>query len=110
MQLPHLVSDVFEVSLEVLLCTVQEPLRLQVGRAEGQKVDGRESGLLARRDEHNDRHLGRVLADGLVHWLHHGYQSGRRVSDVETLREGRAEKKESANEIYIYVLHIVNDI
>ncbi len=57
----HLVSDVFQVSLEVLFCAVEEPLRLQVRRTEGQKVDGREAGLLARRDKDDDGELWRVL-------------------------------------------------
>ena len=72
---PHLVSDVFEVCLEVLLGAVEEPLRLEVSGTEGQEVDGRESGLLARGDKDDDGCLWGVLADGLVDWLHHGNES-----------------------------------
>ena len=75
-----------EVGLQVLLCTVQEPLRLEVRRTEGEEVDGGETGLLAGGDEDDDGRLGRVLADGLVHWFHHGYQSRWSVRDVEPLQ------------------------
>ena len=84
---PHLVSDVFEVCLEVLLGTVEEPLRLEVSGTEGQEVDGRESGLLAGGDKDDDGCLWGVLADGLVDWLHHGNESRRSVVDVESLNQ-----------------------
>ena len=82
---PHLVSDVLEVGLEVLLCTVQEPLGLHVGGTEGQEVNGCKASLLPRGDKHDDGHLGRVLADGLVDWLHHGNESRWSVRDVVPL-------------------------
>ena len=75
-----------EVGLQVLLCTVQESLRLEVRRTEGEEVDGGETGLLAGGDEDDDGRLGRVLVDGLVHWFHHGYQSRWSVRDVEPLQ------------------------
>ena len=64
---------------------MKEPLRLKVGCTKGQEINGRESGLLARGNEDNDGELGRVLADGVVDWLHHSNETRLRVGDVETL-------------------------
>ena len=81
----YLVPDVLEVWFEVFLCTVQESLRLEVGSTEGEQVHGGQPGLLARGNEHNDWQFGGVLADGVVHWLHHGNEARGSVSDVEPL-------------------------
>lgn len=54
---PHLVSDVLQVGLEVLLCTVQEALRLQVSSTEGQEVNSSEAGLFTRWHKDDDRHF-----------------------------------------------------
>ena len=54
---PHLVSDVLQVSFEVLLRTVQEALWLQVGSTEGQKVNSSEAGLFTRWNEDDDGHF-----------------------------------------------------
>ena len=43
--------------LQVLHCAVEEPLRLEIGGAKGQEVDGGESGLLARGDKDDDGRL-----------------------------------------------------
>ena len=67
---------------------MQKALGLQVGGTEGQKVDGCEAGLLAGWDKDDDGRLGRVLADGLVDWFHHGNQPRWGVGDIETLRSG----------------------
>ena len=84
----HLVPDVFEVRLKVLLSAVEESLRLQVRGAEGQEVDGSEPGLLAGGDEDDDGKFRRVLADGVVDRFHHGNQAGGCVGDVEALAWG----------------------
>ena len=75
-----------EMCLQIFLCTVQESLRLHVGGAKGQEVDGSEPGLLARGDKDDDRHFWRVLADGLVDRFHHCYQSRWCVSGVKPLQ------------------------
>ena len=80
-----LVLDVVEVSREVLFAAVQKPLGLRVRSAEGQEVNGSQSGLLARRHKDNDGKLGRVLADGVVDRLHHGDEAGGSVGDGEAL-------------------------
>lgn len=70
---------------KVFLSTVKEPLRLKVSCTKSQEVNGCESGLFARGNKHDDRELGRVLADGVVDWLHHSNETGLGVRDVETL-------------------------
>lgn len=84
-RLIHLVPDVLQVCSEVLLGTVKEPLGLKVSGTKGQQVNSRKSGLFARWNKHDDRELGRVLADGEVDWLHHGNETGLGVSNVEAL-------------------------
>ena len=81
----YLISDVFEVWFEVLLCTVQESLGLEVSCTKGEQIHGCESGLLARRDKHNDRQLGGMLADGMVDRFHHGDETRGSVGDVKSL-------------------------
>ena len=71
--------------LELLHGTVKEAMRLKVSCAEGQEVNSCQAGLLARRCKHNHGLFGRVLADGSVHWLHHGHQAGGGVGHGEAL-------------------------
>ena len=72
---------------------MQEALGLQVSSTKGQKVNGREASLLAGGNEHNDGFLGRVFADGLVDWLHHGDESRGSVGDVEPLHMMGGERR-----------------
>ena len=81
----YLVSDVFEVWLEVLLCTVQEPLGLEVSCTKGEQIHGCESCLLARGNKHYDWQFGGMLADGMVDWFHHGNEARGGVGDVKSL-------------------------
>lgn len=61
------------------------PLPLDVRCTGGEDVDGSEACLLARRHKNDDRLLGRVLGDGMVHGLGHGQQASLSVADVEAL-------------------------
>ena len=86
----------FEVCLEVFLCTMQEPLRLHVSCTEGQEIDGSKASLLARWYKDNDWHLGRVLAYRLIDWLHHGNEPGWGVGDVKTLRQEKMDPSQDS--------------
>ena len=71
--LPHLIFDVLQVGCEVILHTVKEALWLSISSAVGKQVNCSQTCLLARGNKDNDRLLWRILADGIVDWLHHSY-------------------------------------
>lgn len=68
------------------------PLPLDIRRTRGEDVDGSEASLLSGRNKDNDRLLGRVFGDSMVHGLGHGEQASLCVADVEALEtEGNEE-------------------
>ena len=81
----HLVVDLVDVGLQVLLANMQEAVGLCVRSAEGEDVDGGEARLFAGRHKDNGGFARRVLHDGVIHRLRHGDDARRVVRDVKAL-------------------------
>lgn len=77
-------------------CCGDRPLRNHVGSTESEDVDGCEASLSARWDEHHSWFGGRVLHDGVVHWLSHGQQACLSVTHIEALN--RTERRKTADQ------------
>ena len=61
------------------------PLSNSISSTESEDVDGCEAGLSAWWDKHHDWLFGRVLHDGVIHWLRHGQQTSLSVTHIEAL-------------------------
>lgn len=61
------------------------PLPLDVSCTRGEDVNRSEAGLLSGRNKNNDRLLGRMFGDSMVHGLGHGEQASLCVANVEAL-------------------------
>lgn len=79
------VTDVLEMWRQIRLLNMQEARCIVIGTTMSEDVVGRESALTTRRNEHDNRLVGRVFEDGKVGRFRHGYHERGEVGDLEAL-------------------------
>ena len=78
-------SDLVDEALDVLRVCVEEAVRRVLRGREGEEVDGRDAGLLARRHEHHHRLPLAVLHHSVEGRPAHGEEPGCVVRDVHAV-------------------------